>query len=56
MFKDEAPWLKEWISYHHNILGVEHFYLYNNDSSDDYREVLRPWIDQHIVELIDWSR
>ncbi len=55
MFKNEAPWLKEWILYHHQILGVEHFYLYNNDSTDNYREVLQPFIDQHIVELIDWS-
>lgn len=55
MFKNEAPWLKEWIVYHHDILGVEHFYLYNNDSSDDYKTVLQPFIDQGIVELIEWD-
>ncbi len=55
MFKNEAPWLKEWILYHHKVLGVDHFYLYNNDSTDQYKEVLQPFIDQQIVDLIDWS-
>lgn len=55
MFKNEAPWLAEWIAYHHDILGFEHFYLYDNDSTDPYREVLSPFIDRGIVELIDWN-
>lgn len=55
MFKDEAPWLKEWVVFHHHVLGAEHFYLYNNDSSDNYREVLQPFIDKGIVELIEWN-
>ncbi len=55
MFKNEAPWLKEWVVYHHDVLGFEHFYLYNNDSTDNYMEVLRPFIDKGIVEIIDWS-
>ncbi len=54
-FKNEAPWLKEWLTYHHRVLGFEHFYLYNNDSSDNYQEILQPFIEQGIVELIDWS-
>ena len=29
IFKNESCFLKEWIEYH-EILGVEHFYLYNN--------------------------
>lgn len=55
MFKNEAPWLKEWLDYHHRVLGAEHFYLYNNDSSDNFEEVLQPYIDKGIVELIDWN-
>ncbi|MBS3905011.1 MAG: glycosyltransferase family 92 protein [Simkania sp.] len=54
MFKNEAPWLKEWIEYH-RLLGATHFYLYNNDSTDTYDEVLQPYIDLGVVELIDWS-
>ena len=52
-FKDEAPFLKEWIDYHH-VIGVDHFYLYNNESSDNFREVLAPYIDQGLVTLIDY--
>ncbi|OGN56652.1 MAG: hypothetical protein A3D96_05895 [Chlamydiae bacterium RIFCSPHIGHO2_12_FULL_44_59] len=55
IFKNEAPWLKEWIVYHHNILGVEHFYLYNNESSDHFAEVLEPFIKKGLVELLDWD-
>lgn len=55
IFKDEAPWLKEWVTYHHKVLGVEKFYLYNNESKDNYLEVLKPFLDKDIVELIDWE-
>ncbi len=53
VFKDEAPWLKEWIEYH-KILGVSHFRLYNNESSDNYLEVLAPYINSGEVMLLDW--
>lgn len=53
IFQDEAPYLKEWIEYH-LLVGVEHFYLYNNDSQDKFRPILKPYIAQGIVELIDW--
>lgn len=55
MFKNEAPWLKEWIDYHRNVLKVDHFYLYNNESTDQYQKILEPYIHQGIVELIDWD-
>lgn len=53
IFQDEELYLKEWIEFHH-LLGVEHFYLYNNDSQDNYQNVLSPYISKGIVELIDW--
>lgn len=53
IFRDEAPYLKEWIEFH-KIVGVEHFYLYNNVSQDDYLSVLQPYIDSGEVELFDW--
>jgi hypothetical protein len=55
IFKNEAPWLEEWIIYHHKVLGVQKFYLYNNDSEDNYGAVLKPFIEQGIVELMDWA-
>lgn len=53
IFKDEAPWLKEWIEYH-QLVGVNHFYLYNNGSRDSFIAVLRPYILRGIVTLVDW--
>lgn len=53
IFQDEAPYLKEWIEYHH-LLGVQHFYLYNNLSTDHYAEILEPYIKNRLVTLIEW--
>lgn len=53
IFKDNAPYLKEWIEFH-RMLGVDHFYLYDNMSSDNPRDVLDPYIQKKIVTLIDW--
>jgi hypothetical protein len=54
MFQNEAPYLKEWIEFH-KLVGAQHFYLYNNLSTDDYKTVLKPYIKSGEVELIDWS-
>ncbi len=53
IFKDEGFFLKEWLEYH-LIIGIDHFYLYNNNSSDNYQEILNPFIRAGIVTLIDW--
>ena len=53
IFKNEAPFLKEWIEFH-EMIGVEHFYLYNNNSEDNYQEILQSYIDRGIVTLVDW--
>ncbi|MBR2631739.1 MAG: glycosyltransferase family 2 protein [Bacteroidaceae bacterium] len=53
IFKDEAPFLKEWLDFHLTV-GVDHFYLYNNNSDDNFREVLEPYIEQETVTLIEW--
>jgi len=52
IFRDDARFLKEWIEFY-RLVGVEHFYLYNNLSKDNYKDVLKPYIDQGIVELFD---
>lgn len=48
IFKNEAKYLKEWIDYH-LIVGVDHFYLYNNYSDDNYEKVLKPYIQRQLV-------
>jgi hypothetical protein len=52
IFKNEASFLKEWIEFH-RLIGISHFYLYNNCSSDNYLDVLRPYILEGIIELFD---
>ena len=53
IFKNEGRYLQEWLDYH-LLAGVEHFYLYNNDSTDDYKEILAPYVEAGLVTLIDW--
>lgn len=53
IFKDEALYLREWIEFH-KIVGVDHFYLYNNFSNDKYLSILEPYIKGGVVTLIDW--
>jgi hypothetical protein len=54
MFRDEAKYLKEWVEYH-NFIGVEHFWLYNNRSVDNWQDALKEYIDVGLVEVIDWE-
>lgn len=55
IFKNESLYLKEWIEFNH-IVGVEHFYLYNNNSEDDYLGVLEPYISKGLVTLVQWPK
>lgn len=41
--RDEGPYLREWLEYH-KLMGVGRFYIYDNGSTDDTREVLEPYI------------
>lgn len=39
IFKNEAPYLREWWLFH-VLQGVERFYLYDNGSTDDWRDAI----------------
>lgn len=54
IFKDEAKNLAEWLHFHDGI-GADHFYLYNDASTDEFETVLAPWIESGKVTLTDWS-
>jgi hypothetical protein len=54
IFHNEDRFLKDWIEFHQAV-GVEHFYLYNNQSTDNFREVLEPYIEKGVIDLIDWE-
>jgi glycosyltransferase involved in cell wall biosynthesis len=53
IFRDEAPYLAEWIEFH-RIAGVEHFELYDNGSTDQSREILAPYVATGVVTLHEW--
>ena len=54
MFHDEALYLREWIELH-RMMGVEKFYLYNRRSTDNWREILQPYMDAGIVDVTEWD-
>lgn len=49
--KDEGDYFEEWIEWHLKM-GVEKFYIYDNESTDKTRAVLQPYIDSGVVEYI----
>ncbi|MCL2758042.1 MAG: glycosyltransferase family 92 protein [Alphaproteobacteria bacterium] len=51
--KNEGPYFKEWIEYH-KLLGVDKFYVYDNESTDETFEVLKPYIEKGVVEYSFW--
>jgi hypothetical protein len=53
MFHNCAPYIKEWVEYH-RLLGVDHFWLYDDDSTDDWELELAPFIDSGLVEVFYW--
>ena len=48
IMKNEEPYVKEWIEYH-LLAGVDHFYIYDNDSTPEFKKILQPYIDAGIV-------
>ncbi|MCL2538220.1 MAG: glycosyltransferase family 92 protein [Alphaproteobacteria bacterium] len=53
IMKNEAPYIKEWLDYHIAI-GIDKFYLYDNESTDDIKVVLAPYIKSGRVEYKLW--
>ena len=55
IFRNEAHVLREWIE-HYLAFGVDHFYLIDNNSNDDYRTVLAPYIERGLIDLFFTAR
>lgn len=51
--KNEGPYFKEWIDWH-VAEGVEKFYIYDNESTDETRQVLEPYIQSGVVDYKYW--
>lgn len=53
-FKAENPYLIEWLEYH-LLVGVEHFYLYDQDGSKATQELLKPYEKAGLVTRHPWT-
>ena len=47
--KNEGPYIKEWIEYH-KLVGIDKFYIYDNESNDSTQLVLKKYINNGIVK------
>ena len=52
-YRDEAPYLREWIEFH-RLVGVERFFLYDSGSTDEHAEVLAQYIARGLVTVEEW--
>lgn len=46
--KNEGPYIREWIEHHINI-GATNFYIYDNESKDDTKTILKQFARKGIV-------
>ncbi|OYQ31559.1 hypothetical protein CHU95_20675 [Niveispirillum lacus] len=51
--KDEGPYLLEWIA-HHRMVGVEHFVIFDNASTDNTTSLLSALARAGIVDHVPW--
>jgi hypothetical protein len=52
IFKNEAHIMKEWLN-HYFFHGVDHIYLINDNSSDNFMDILTPFLNKKLVTLYD---
>jgi hypothetical protein len=53
IYRDAASYLAEWVEFH-RLFGVTRFFLYDNGSADDHRDVLAPYVDDGVVVVHHW--
>jgi hypothetical protein len=47
--KDETPFLREWVAYHHYV-GFEKIYIYDNESRIPVRDSIADFYDRQICD------
>lgn len=52
--RNEAQYLREWVEFH-RMMGVGHFFIYDNGSNDGTAEELRPYVNEGLVTLVNWA-
>jgi glycosyl transferase family 92 len=53
IYRDAASYLAEWIEFH-RLAGAERFFLYDNGSTDDHRDVLAPHVEDGTATVHEW--
>lgn len=48
IMRNESAYVEEWLKYH-LLVGVDHFYIYDNGSTDNMPEILAPYVEKGIV-------
>lgn len=54
MVRNEGPYIEEWIEFH-RMMGVDHFFIYDNGSNDGTVELLSSYVDEGLVTLVEWA-
>ncbi|MDL2222751.1 glycosyltransferase family 92 protein [Bacteroidales bacterium OttesenSCG-928-M11] len=54
MAKNEGPYFPEWIEWHRKM-GVDKFYIYDNESDDNTKQILEPYIASGLVDYTFWE-
>jgi hypothetical protein len=47
--KNEGLYVREWVEFH-RLVGITKIYLYDNDSNDDTRRLLQPYVDSDLID------
>jgi hypothetical protein len=53
VIRNEAANILEWVNFH-LLAGVDHFYLYDNGSTDNTYDVLKEYVSSGKVTIIQW--
>ena len=53
IYRNAASYLAEWIEFH-RLFGVQRFFMYDNGSTDEHRDVLAPYVGDGVVVVHDW--
>jgi hypothetical protein len=52
--KNEGRFLPELLAHHH-LLGFEHFFLYDNNSTDQPENILGPYVARGLATIVPWT-
>jgi hypothetical protein len=55
IIKNEGEYIKEWLEYH-KLVGVDKFIIYDNNSEDNLKFILQPYIDKGEVDYIFYPK